>query len=116
MHMVHWISLGLKWSARITGLLLVGLVLLFIFGEGPPNPFQQPLRVQLEFVALFLMVVGFLLGWRWEALGGITAVGGFALFFAVELIVHGRAPGGAMPFFVVPGVLFLLSYGVRTLK
>ena len=96
--MVHWISLGLKWSARITGLLLVGLVLLFIFGEGPPNPFQQPLRVQLEFVALFLMVVGFLLGWRWEALGGITAVGGFALFFAVELIVHGRRLAGRCRF------------------
>ena len=41
------ILLGLRWSARILGLLLVGMVLVFLVGEGPPNPVRQPPAVHL---------------------------------------------------------------------
>ena len=106
------ILLALPWSARITGLMLVGMVLLFIVGEGPPNPLNAPPSVQVEFLGMGLMLAGFLLGWRWEALGGILAVTGFAAFVVTELVVNGRPPGGAILFFVIPGILFLASYGV----
>ena len=109
-NMATWILPALRWSARVTGLLLVGLVLIIIVGEGPPNPFRQPPPVQIEFLGMFLMVVGFLAGWRWEAIGGLLAMTGFALFAATELIVNGRPPGGAIPLFAIPGVLYLLSY------
>jgi hypothetical protein len=108
--MVHGTLLGLKWSARLTGLLLVGLVLVFVVGEGVPNPVRQPPSVQIEFLGMALMLVGFLLGWRWEGLGGILAICGFAAFFAAEMIVNGKPPGKAIPLFVVPGILFLLSW------
>ena len=107
--MVYRILLGLRWSARISGLLLVGLVLVFMVGEGVPNVFGNRCRSRSNFLGIFLML-GFLLGWRWEALGGGLAVGGFAMFFVTELIVHRRPPGGALPLFAVPGVLLLLSY------
>jgi hypothetical protein len=113
--MARWLLLVLRWLARITGLILVGLVLLFVVGEGPPNPVWQPFSVQLEFLAMFLMLAGFLLGWRWEAAGGILAVVGFAIFFATEMVVNGRPPGRAMPLFAIPGVLFLASYGMTAL-
>ena len=108
--MATWILHGLRWSARITGLLLAGMVLIFVIGEGPPNPFKQPPSVQVEFLGMILMVVGFLAAWRWEGIGGLLAVIGFALFAATELIVNGRPPGGAIPLFAIPGVLYLLSY------
>ena len=107
--MAAWTRLGLRWSARITGLLLAGMVLLFMIGEGPPNPWKQPPRVQVEFLGMALMVAGFLAGWRWAGAGGLVAVIGFVVFAATEFIVHGRPPGGAIPLFAVPGVLYLLS-------
>ncbi len=109
--MATWIPHVLRWSARVTGLLLVGMVLILVAGEGPPNPFRQPPSVEVEFLAMILMVAGFLAGWRWEAVGGLLAVIGFALFAATEVIVNKQPPGGAIPLFAVPGVLYLLSCG-----
>lgn len=108
---IRWISLGIRWTGRIVGLLLVALIVVFMVGEGgPPNILRQPLSVQLELLAMLLMVIGFLLGWRWEALGGGLAVGAFALFFGTEIAVNGKPPGGAIPLFVIPGVLLLISH------
>ena len=111
--MICRISLGVRWAARISGLLFVALVTVFLVGEGgPPNILRQPGSVQLEFLAFLLMLTGYLLGWRWEALGGGLAVGGFALFFGTELAVNAKPPGGAIPLFAVPGVLLLVSHGL----
>ena len=105
---------GVGLAARISGLLLVALVAVFLVGEGgPPNVLRQPGPVQLEFLAICLMLTGFLLGWRWEALGGGLAVGGFALFFGTELAVNGNPPSGAIPLFAVPGILFLVPTPAR---
>jgi peptidoglycan/LPS O-acetylase OafA/YrhL len=114
--MATWIPHALRWSARTSGLLLVGMVLIFLVGEGPPNPFRQPPSVQVEFLGMILMVAGFLAGWRWEALGGLLAVTGFAAFAATEVIVNHSPPGGAIPLFAVPGLLFLLSYGAGKVR
>jgi hypothetical protein len=47
------------WSARIASLLLFGLVIVIMIGEGgPPNILLQPTPVQLEFAALGLMLLG----------------------------------------------------------
>jgi hypothetical protein len=107
-----WILLGLRWSARITGLLLVALVLLIAAGEGVFNPLKAPAPVQVESVALILILVGFLVGWRSERLGALLALVGFAVFTATELAVNGKPPGGAIPLMAVPGILYLASYGV----
>ncbi len=108
------IWLILRWSARITGLSLVGLVMLFVMGEGGlPNMLHQPPCVQIEFLAVGLMLAGFLVGWRWEGVGGILSVLGFALFFVTEISANGRPPGGLLPLFAVPGILFLLSHSRR---
>ena len=114
--MARWLLLVLRWLARITGLMLAGLGLFFVVGEGPPHPVRQPISVQLEFLAMLLMLAGFLLGWRWEAAGGILAVVGFAVFFATEMVVNGRQPGRAIPLFAIPGVLFLATAGVAALR
>ena len=112
--MATWILSGLRWSARVCcGLLLVGMVLLFLVGQGPPNPFKQPPPVQIEFLGMILMLVGFLAGWRWEPAGGLLVLLGFAVFAATEVVVNKCPPGGAIPLFAIPGVLYLLSWGAR---
>jgi hypothetical protein len=105
-------SAGIRWAARISGLAFTALATLFLFGEGFPNVFVQPTEVVLEFLALGMMLVGFLLGWRWEAIGGGLALLGFGLFCVVELIVNGAFPGGAIPLFAIPGILLLISHAV----
>jgi len=112
--MPHWLGLSVRWAARISGLLLVGLVTLIMVGEGgPPNFLAQPLPVQLEFVGIFLIMAGFLVGWRWEAVGGVAAVVGFLAFLGTELVVNGKPPGGAIPLFLIPAILLLISYALN---
>jgi hypothetical protein len=100
---------GPPYSCR-TGLLLFGLVVVITVGEGgPPNFLSQPKPVQIEFLALGLMLLGFGVGWVREGLGGLLVLLGLAAFNAVELAVNGRPALGAFPLFAVPGVLFLVS-------
>ena len=103
-----------RWAARVTGLLLIGLVGIIVIGHGgPPNVFRQPSPVQLEFAALGLMLLGLVVGWAREGLGGLLVLLGLAAFNAVELAVNGRPALGAFPLFAVPGALFLLSALLR---
>jgi peptidoglycan/LPS O-acetylase OafA/YrhL len=112
--MNRWITVAVRWAARISGLALVGLVLLFWIGEGgPANILTQPLPVMLEFAGTLLMLGGFLIGWRWPALGGCTALAGFCLFLGTEFAVNGKPPGGVIPLFLIPGVLLLISAGLE---
>ncbi len=106
-------SLVIRWAARLTGVFLISMLAMFVIGhQGLPNIFQQPGPVQLEFLAMFLMVVGFLAGWRWEAVGGVVALGGFALFVLTEIATNGQFPGGAIPLFAIPGILLIASHWV----
>jgi hypothetical protein len=94
----------------VSGLLLFGLVAVIVIGQGgPPNVFRQPVPVQLEFAAMGLMLLGMVVGWAREGLGGLLVLLGLAAFNAVELAVNGQPARGAFPFFAVPGVLFVLS-------
>jgi hypothetical protein len=98
------------WTARVTSLLLFGLVIVMVIGlGGPPNIFRQPTPVQLEFAAMGLMLLGLVIGWAREGFGGLLVLLGLAAFNTVELAVNGRPAMGAFPLFAVPGALFLLS-------
>jgi hypothetical protein len=102
------------WAARVTSLLLLGLVIAFVIGHGgPPNVMGQPRPVQLELAAMGLMLLGLLIGWVREGLGGLLVLLGLAAINLVELAVNGRPALGAFPLFAVPGVLFLLSAMLR---
>jgi hypothetical protein len=102
------------WSARVTSLLLFGLVSVLVIGNGgPPNLFRQPMPVQLEFAAQGLMLLGLVLGWVREGLGGLWVFLGLAAFNSAELAVNGRPALGAFPLFAVPGTLLLLSALLR---
>lgn len=84
----HWLPLGLRWTARITGLAFVALFAVFAVGYGGlPNVVQQPVPVQIEFAGMFMMLAGFLAAWRWETFGGILAT------LRVRRLLHHRDGG-----------------------
>jgi hypothetical protein len=78
-----------RWGGRITGLLFFLFIAILVVGhafspEGLPNPLRAGTAVQLEFSALFLMVVGGLVGWKSPPAATITIVLGYVLFRLVE--------------------------------
>lgn len=96
----------LRWVARVMSLFTMGVVLMFAFGEGVPAGRDW---VLLAFFPIGLLI-GLVIGWRREVLGGAVAVGSMAVFFALLAAFSGRFPAG--PYFAIlglPGLLFLIS-------
>ena len=89
-----------KWTARIFGLALILMIVVFAIGEGVPNIFTQPAEVQIEFLALSLTLLGILAGWRWQIPGGVASLVGCGLFVGTEVLSHARVAG------------FILAWGI----
>jgi len=88
------------------------MVVLIAIGEGMPNPFTQPMPVQFGFLALALVMIGILGGWRWELAGGILSLVGWGLF--VVAVMH---PPRGLNWFVgalaLPGLLYVAGALLR---
>jgi hypothetical protein len=98
---------------------LVAFIVVFFVGnlavgQGPPNPLTQPLSFWFHgpLIGIILIVVGTLVGWRWEFAGGLTALIGLSL-----LLVTQRYGVRGMPLFLgLPGILYLVSAALRRLE
>ena len=101
-----------RWTARIIGTLLVLLVVIIAIGEGMPNPLTQPMTVQVGFLALALIMIGILGGWRWELAGGTISLVGWGLFLVA--VTH---PARGLNWFVnalaLPGLLYVAGALLR---
>ena len=103
----------IRWIARILSIVSIGVLLLFFFGEAD---FSQPVQLTpREWIGLLFfpgaVVIGMIIGWWREGLGGGIAVGGLLVFYGWNLVAWGSFPSG--PFFVMfalPGILFGLSW------
>lgn len=104
---------GLRWSARVLSAVSIGLILMFIFGEGMDVSIiaWEEMGVLMLFPLGFL--IGLILGWQEELKGGALAVGSIAAFYFVYgLILNGSIlQGGWFAIVALPGFLFLL-YGI----
>ena len=81
------------WTARILGILFFVFVAFFVVAhaispEGLPLVWQQPTHVQLEFLALFLMAFGGIVGWKWSG----AAAGIILVSYAFWQLVERRLP------------------------
>lgn len=105
----QWMAL-LRWMSRIWSLLSIGLIVLFLVGEGLP-PLDMPLS---DWFGLMLFPVGvglgMLIGWRNELIGGaITLLSLLAFYLIYGLWLNGRLPDGwAFLAFSAPGIGFYL--------
>jgi hypothetical protein len=92
----------LRWIARIWSIASVGLLCVFLFGEGlPPLTFQAMMFP-------FGVMLGLILAWRFERIGGLLAIVCMLLFYVLEYLSHGRFPKGyAFILISAPSVIFL---------
>ena len=99
----------LRWSARILSIIVVGILLVFAFGEGL-NLSHFSARELLLFVFFPLgYCVGMVVAWWREGLGGGITVGSLAAFYLVDRLLSSSFPRGfAFVALALPGFLFLL--------
>lgn len=100
--------LVIRWLARISSILFIGVFLLMFMGEG----FDPAKITPREWVSLFFfpfgLVVGMILAWWKEGLGGLITVGSlFANLFVMDVSSSGA---GYMLLCASPGFLFLLCW------
>jgi hypothetical protein len=104
----------LRWLARALSLFSVGVILLFLVGEGF-DPSEVSLR---QWAALVMfpgaVVGGMIVAWRREGLGGAITVTGLLALYLYSFFLNGVLPRG--PYLLIlsaPGFLFLLYWFVR---
>ena len=73
-----------RWTTRVIGTLILLLIAVFAIGEGLPNPLSLSPREILLSIALATMLVGQIAAWKWEGVGGVLILGGFAFFSIVN--------------------------------
>ncbi|MEW6228212.1 MAG: hypothetical protein AB1700_09020, partial [Bacillota bacterium] len=101
----------IRWAARVLSVFFVVVVLLMTV---VPDPYREPRALRFnEIVELAFLpwgvLIGTLLAWRWERIGGFIAVGSLLAFYSSFLLLRGWFPSG--PWFLLfslPGILFLL--------
>ena len=108
----------LRRIARGWSLIVIGVALLILIGHiVSPDPYaveDYPPVENLMPLSMLVSVLGLALAWRWEALGGVLNVAGFAANFFLFWAVRGEVlPWGVtltLSPVLVPGVLFLLCW------
>lgn len=113
---VNTLARVVRWVARITGSLLLLFLLWMLVGHltGSANgPHGMTFRSTGEILAFVLFpictMVGLAMAYRWELLGGATAVGSIALLCALR-------PDLIQSYFLaltLPGVLYLLHWALQ---
>ncbi|MEM8865152.1 MAG: hypothetical protein AAGF31_06345 [Planctomycetota bacterium] len=99
-----------RWAGRLTATSLAGMLVLIAVGHGGlPDLRDAPTSVVVEFIATVVMFAGFLIGWKWELLGGVAIVLGFLAFNTTELLANGAFAGGLLPLFILPGAFYLVA-------
>lgn len=98
--------------ARIWSIVILALFLVLIIGHSL-NP-EEPSPTPIEWVGMAFfpigVVIGLILAWKWEGLGGIITIVCVLVFYVWVQIVKGRS-GGPVPALVgVPSVLFLIYW------
>jgi hypothetical protein len=78
-----WVTAA-RWTARVFGTLLLAFYGFFVLAEGLPPIASQPEGVQLNFVALGLMLLGFVIGWKREGTAALLIAAGWTLWHISE--------------------------------
>lgn len=112
----------MRWSARVVGITASCLLVLFVIESGarilPALSWSSPTEMPL-LLALALAVMGVLIAWRWETVGGAMTVAGAVAIIALAYMGSGPAMVFAalmltLPLFVA-GALYLACHW-RTLR
>src|SRR6266545_605901 len=81
---------GLRWTVRLLGALLVGLVLVMFMGEGGFNPLKLRAVESVQMTLFVTTCIGLVIAWRWPFVGGAISTGGILLFFLLSGFIRRR--------------------------
>lgn len=100
---------GFRWTARILGIAMVGLVFTYFVGTGGFNPLKLKARETALMIPFLVAVGGLLLAWKWELAGGLLTIDGMLVFVGLNWSFSGEPPHGwAFGALTLPGFLFLI--------
>lgn len=99
------ISTILRWVARISSLGTFAIIGAFAFGEGTPTAKEWLILL----VFPIGLLIGLLIGWWRDILGGAIAISSVAILYIIILARGSTTPGPYFALLAVPGVLFLAS-------
>lgn len=99
----------IRWVARFSSILSIGLILGFIIGEGIH---YSSMNEWLGFLFFpFGISVGMILAWQKEGLGGSITILSLIIFYIIYFLSTDTFPKGlAWLLFSIPGFLFLLCW------
>ena len=100
----------LRWTARMVTLFLLGLAVLIMIGEqfAPLKLGATELAMSIAFLTA---LIGMLVLWKWEGLGGGLVLVGMLVFYGINFAASGRFPSGwFFPLYYLPGVLSLTCW------
>jgi uncharacterized membrane protein YkvI len=104
----------IRWIARILGALLVLFVLLSAIGgiiDPPPQTTGNVTKQDIPLmIGMISMVVGIIVAWFREPIGGLLIIGGFIFFVIVELITSQNFDAWFLVIFPIVGLLHLFSW------
>jgi len=105
---------GARWTARILGTLLLAFYGFFVLAEGLPPIASQPEGVQLNFVALGLMLAGFVAGWKREGTAALLIACGWTLWQISEGHIKWNLFQTPLPVAMLYGYCWWATRGRRT--
>ena len=103
-----------RWTARVLGTLLFAFYGLFLFGEGVPPIGSQPEGVQLSFVGVGLMLLGFVVGWQREGAAALLIASGWTVFRIAEGGFGLGAFEAPLPVAALYGLYWWVTQGRKT--
>ncbi len=105
---------GIRWFARILGgflVIFVGASIVTGIIDPPPQATGKLDSQDLTLmVGMLAMVLGIIIAWFRESLGGLLIVGGFIYFVTVELIQRKQFDAWFLLIFLPVGVLHLFCW------
>jgi hypothetical protein len=106
----------LRRIARVWSIVVIAFTLVIAIGEiaFPHTEADVPFLEFLMPVSMFISVLGLLIAWRWEALGGGINIGFFLANLLLYYIVNDRFFPiqflSILSLAIVPGILFLICW------
>jgi hypothetical protein len=104
----------IRWVARIWSLIVLAVALLFVF---TPDPYAsgEPMRFRdLFLLSLWgIAILGLLIGWFWELLGGIITIAVMFLREIIWIILTGKWMVNFLIIWVAlvpPAILFIIAW------
>jgi RNA polymerase sigma-70 factor (ECF subfamily) len=110
---MRWV-IAARWTARVFGTLLLAFYAFFILAEGLPPIAAQPEGVQLNFVALGLMLAGFVAGWKREGTAALLIACGWTLWQISEGRIKWNLFQTPLPVAMLYGFCWWATRGRRT--